>query len=227
VYATIAGDDAVKIAILPVTPFQQNCSLVWDEQDRRASVIDPGGDVPRILAEIERLGLLVEKIVLTHGHIDHAGGVVALQAALQARPGAAAVPVVGPDRRDEFLLQGLAEQGRKFGFEDARDCVPDEFLSEGGTIKMANLAFEILHCPGHTPGSIVLFSPAARFAFVGDVLFRGSVGRTDFPYGDGEGLIAAITTKLLPLGDDVSFLCGHGQGSTIGRERETNPFLRG
>ncbi len=217
----------MKIAILPVTPFQQNCSLVWDEQDRRATVIDPGGDVPVILAEIERLGLLVDKIVLTHGHIDHAGGVVALQEALQARPGAASVPVIGPDQRDDFLLQGLADQGRKFGFADARNCTPDQFLSEGQTIELANLDFEILHCPGHTPGSIVLFSPAARFAFVGDVLFRGSVGRTDFPYGDGAALITAITEKLLPLGDDVSFLCGHGQGSTIGRERQTNPFLLG
>jgi len=217
----------VKIAILPVTPFQQNCSLVWDEQDRRATVIDPGGDVPRILAEIERLGLITDKIVLTHGHIDHAGGAMALQEALQTPMGATAVPIIGPDQRDDFLLQDLAAQGRKFGFTDARDCTPAEFLSEGGTVKMAGLDFEILHCPGHTPGSIVLFSPAARFAFVGDVLFRGSVGRTDFPYGSSADLITAITTKLLPLGDDVSFLCGHGQGSTIGRQRQTNPFLQG
>ena len=216
----------MKIAILPVTPFQQNCTLVWDGQDRRATVIDPGGDVPHILAEIERLGLIAEKIVLTHGHIDHAGGAMALQEALQA-PGGAAVPIIGPDQRDAFLLQDLAEQGRKYRFADARDCTPSEFLSEGGTIQIAGLDFEILHCPGHTPGSIVLFSPAARFAFVGDVLFRGSVGRTDFPYGSTTDLITAITTKLLPLGDDVSFLCGHGQGSTIGRERQTNPFLQG
>ncbi len=217
----------MKIAILPVTPFQQNCSLVWDEQDRRATVIDPGGDLPAILAEIERLGLLVDKIVLTHGHIDHAGAAMALQEALQAQPATAAVPIIGPDRRDEFLLQGLAEQGAKFGFDNARNCTPDEYLAEGQTIKMANLDFEILHCPGHTPGSIVLFSPAARFAFVGDVLFRGSVGRTDFPYGSSDDLITAITAKLLPLGDDVAFLCGHGPGSTIGRERQANPFLQG
>jgi hydroxyacylglutathione hydrolase len=217
----------LKIAILPVTPFQQNCSLVWDEQDRRATVIDPGGDVPRILGEIERLGLLVDKIVLTHGHIDHAGGAVALQAALRVLPGTASVPIIGPDQRDEFLLQGLAEQGKKFGFEDAQNCTPDEFLSEGKTLEMANLNFEILHCPGHTPGSLVFYSPVARFAFVGDVLFRGSVGRTDFPYGSSEDLITAITTKLLPLGDDVQFLCGHGPGSTIGRERAANPFLQG
>jgi hydroxyacylglutathione hydrolase len=218
---------ALKIAILPVTPFQQNCSLVWDEQDRRASVIDPGGDLAQILGEIERLGLLVEKIVLTHGHIDHAGAAMALQEALQALPGSAVVPIIGPDQRDDFLLQGLAEQGLKFGFDNARNCTPDAFLSEGQTVQMANLVFEVLHCPGHTPGSIVLFSPVARFAFVGDVLFRGSVGRTDFPYGNSADLITAITTKLLPLGDDVQFLCGHGQGSTIGRERMTNPFLQG
>ena len=217
----------MKIAILPVTPFQQNCSLVWDEQDRRATVIDPGGDVPRILEEIERLGLLVDKIVLTHGHIDHAGGVVALQDALRKLPGTAAVPVIGPDQRDDFLLQGLAEQGRKFGFEDAQNCTPDEFFTEGQTINIANLDFEILHCPGHTPGSLVFYSPVARFAVVGDVLFHGSVGRTDFPYGSSEDLITAITTKLLPLGDDVQFLCGHGPGSTIGREKLTNPYLQG
>jgi hydroxyacylglutathione hydrolase len=221
------GDDALKIAVLPVTPFQQNCSFVWDEGNRRATVIDPGGDLSRILDEIQRLTLDVDQIVLTHGHIDHAGAAMALQEALQAPEGAAAVPIIGPDQRDAFLLQGLAEQGRAYGIDQARDCTPDQWLSEGDHVTMAGLRFDVLHCPGHTPGSVVLVSPAARFAFVGDVLFRGSVGRTDFPYGSSTDLITAITTKLLPLGDDVSFLCGHGPGSTIGRERQTNPFLQG
>ncbi len=216
----------MKIAILPVTPFQQNCTLLWDESAGRATVIDPGGDVPHILAEIQRLKLGVDKIVLTHGHIDHAGGAMALQEALQALQGAAIIPIVGPDRRDDFLLKGLAKQGLAYGLTDARDCTPDAWLAEGDTVEMASVDFEVLHCPGHTPGSVVLASRAARFAIVGDVLFRGSVGRTDFPYGSSSDLITAIVTKLLPLGDDVSFLCGHGPGSTIGRERRENPFLQ-
>jgi hydroxyacylglutathione hydrolase len=217
----------MKIAILPVTPFQQNCTFVWDEAARRATVIDPGGDVPQILAEIQRLDLGVDKIVLTHGHLDHAGGAMALQEALQVPDGAPAVPIVGPDRRDEFLLKGLSKQGMPYGLTGARDCTPDEWLAEGDMVTMAALDFDVLHCPGHTPGSIVLVSRVARFAIVGDVLFRGSVGRTDFAYGSSTDLITAITTKLLPLGDDVSFLCGHGPGSTIGRERLENPFLQG
>ena len=219
------GDHALKIAIVPVTPFQQNCTLIWDEADSRATIIDPGGDLPHILAQIERLALTIDKIVLTHGHIDHAGVATKLQATLQIQ--GAAVPIIGPDQRDAFLLQDLEPQGRKYHMDDVQNCTPDQWLCEGDVVSMAGLDFNILHCPGHTPGSVVLFSPAARFAIVGDVLFRGSVGRTDFAYGDSEALITAITTKLLPLGDDVQFLCGHGQGSTIGRERMTNPFLQG
>ncbi len=217
----------MKIAILPVTPFQQNCAFVWGEAARRATIIDPGGDVPHILAEIQRLDLAVDQILLTHGHIDHAGGAMALQEALQAPENASPVPIVGPDRRDEFLLQGLAKQGAAYGIADARDCVPDRWLAEGDIVELAGVMFGVLHCPGHTPGSVVLLNHSARFAFVGDVLFRGSVGRTDFPYGSSADLITAITTKLLPLDDEVSFLCGHGPGSTIGRERRENPFLRG
>ena len=219
------GDHALKIAIVPVTPFQQNCTLLWDEANQRATIIDPGGDLSHILAQIERLALTIDQIVLTHGHIDHAGVATPLQTALQTQ--GAIVPIIGPDQRDEFLLKGLEEQGRKYHMSDVQNCTPDRWLTEGDTIAMAGFDFGILHCPGHTPGSVVLFSAAARFAIVGDVLFRGSVGRTDFAYGDSEALITAITTKLLPLGDDVQFLCGHGQGSTIGRERMTNPFLQG
>jgi hydroxyacylglutathione hydrolase len=223
----------LKAAIVPVTPFQQNCTLLWEEESGRGAVIDPGGDVERILAAIGQQGVRVEKILLTHGHIDHAGGAAALRDALQerAREGgdaaaAAAIPIEGPDERDRFLLQGLQQQGRAFGLAGARDVLPDRWLREGDEVTIADHAFAVLHCPGHTPGHIVLVSEPARFAILGDVLFRGSVGRTDFPYGDHAALMSSIREKLLPLGDDVAFLCGHGRGSTIGTERRDNPFLR-
>ena len=208
----------MKAAIVPVTPFQQNCTLLWDEATGRGSVIDPGGDVPRILAEAARLGVTVESIVLTHGHIDHAGGAAELKEAL-------GVPIIGPDERDRFLLQGLAAQGAAYGMA-ARDVLPDRWLAEGDTAPVAGASFEVLHCPGHTPGSVVLVNRAAQFALVGDVLFQGSVGRTDFAYGDGAALIEAIKTKLLPPGDGMQFICGHGPPSSIGAERRSNPFLR-
>jgi hydroxyacylglutathione hydrolase len=221
----------LNAAVIPVTPFQQNCTLLLDEETRRAAVIDPGGEVERILAAIDQQGAGVEKIVLTHGHIDHAGGAAALKEALEQRRAAArkpgSVPVEGPDARDRFLLAGLAAQGRAYGIADARDLVPDRWLEEGGELEMAGHAFAILHCPGHTPGHLVFVSRSVPFAIVGDVLFRGSIGRTDFPYGDHDALLLAIRDKLLPLGDDVAFLCGHGPGSTIGEERRSNPFLRG
>ena len=209
----------MKIAIIPVTPFQQNCALMWDEATMKGAVIDPGGDVPEILAEIARQGVTVERIALTHGHIDHAAGAAALKEALGG------VPIEGPDERDRFLLEGLAEQGRSLGIP-ARPVTPDRWLREGDTVVLAGAEFGVLHCPGHTPGSVVFVNTAGRFAIVGDVLFRGSVGRTDFAYGDGDALIAGIKAKLLPLGDDMAFLCGHGPGSSIGVERRSNPFLR-
>ena len=179
----------------------------------------------RILYAIDQSGVTVERILLTHGHLDHAGGATGLAAALRARPGAGAIPIEGPDRRDQFLLDGIAEQAASYGFE-AANVTPDRFLSEGEQLTLAGHRFDILHCPGHTPGHLVYVNHAARFMLVGDVLFQGSVGRTDFPYGDHTALIGAIKTKLLPLGDDFSFLCGHGPGSTIGAERRQNPFLR-
>ncbi len=210
----------MKIAIIPVTPFQQNCALVWDETTMRGAVIDPGGEVPRILAEIQRQGVTVERIALTHGHIDHAAGAAELQEALGG------IPIEGPDERDRFLLDGLAEAGASLGLAGARPVTPDRWLHEGDTLDLAGAKFSVLHCPGHTPGSVVFVNHAARFAIVGDVLFRGSVGRTDFPYGRPDDLITAIRDKLLPLGDDFTFLCGHGPGSSIGVERASNPFLR-
>jgi glyoxylase-like metal-dependent hydrolase (beta-lactamase superfamily II) len=212
--------------VVPVTPFQQNCSILWDEASKQAVVVDPGGDVDRILAAVEQAGVAVEQIWLTHGHLDHAGGAADLQDALRLRIGnPGGVPIAGPDFRDEFLLQGLEEQGRSFGVA-LRNVTPDRWLREGDSVAFGEHQFGVLHCPGHTPGHVVFVNRKARFALVGDVLFQGSVGRTDFPYGDHAALIGAITDKLLPLGDDVSFLCGHGPGSTIGAERQGNPFLR-
>ena len=209
-----------KASVIPVTPFQQNCTILWEEPSKRAAVIDPGGDVERILEGIAKLAVKPEKILLTHGHIDHAGGAAALKDALSG------IPIEGPDERDRFLLEGLEQQGRTYGMA-SRNVMPDRWLAEGDEVAAAGLTFQVLHCPGHTPGHIVLVNEAMRFALVGDVLFRGSVGRTDFPYGDGEALISSIRTKLLPLGDDLAFICGHGPGSTIGAERQTNPFVRG
>jgi hydroxyacylglutathione hydrolase len=188
--------------------------------------VDPGGDVDRILAAIDQAGVSVERIWLTHGHLDHAGGAAELQEALRSRVGnATAVPIEGPDQRDEFLLQGLQAQGGAYGFA-MRDVTPDRWLHERDTVALGQHRFDVLHCPGHTPGHVVFVNHAARFALVGDVLFQNSIGRTDFPYGDHAALIQAINDKLLPLGDDFAFLCGHGPGSTIGAERAGNPFLR-
>lgn len=218
----------LKAALLPVTPYQQNCALVWDEATKQAVVVDPGGEVAKILGAIEQLGLKVETILLTHGHMDHAGGADELRAALRERAGdPAAAPVVGPDARDEFLLASLAWQGAATGLSDARDVRPDRWLTEGEVVHVGEHAFQVLHCPGHTPGHVVFVNTDARIAIVGDVLFQNSVGRTDFPYGDHAALIHAIKTKLLPLGDDIGFACGHGPGSSFGQERLTNPFLQG
>jgi glyoxylase-like metal-dependent hydrolase (beta-lactamase superfamily II) len=232
----------LKAAIVPVTPFQQNCTILWQEPDKRGVVIDPGGAVPRILEAIAKLEVRVERILLTHGHIDHAGGAAALKEALEqgARPGAgggatagaataagSAVPIEGPDERDRFLLQGLEAQAQIFDMRGVRNVLPDRWLVEGDTVQVGDEAFEVLHCPGHTPGHVVFVNREASFAIVGDVLFAGSIGRTDFPYGDHAALLRAIRDKLLPLGDDFSFICGHGPGSTIGTERRTNPFVRG
>ncbi|TDR90407.1 MBL fold metallo-hydrolase [Enterovirga rhinocerotis] len=208
-----------NIQVVPVTPFQQNCSLAWSAATKRGVVVDPGGDVAVIRQAIEKAGITVDFILLTHGHIDHAGGAAELAEAL-------GVGVVGPHELEQPLLDKLEEQGRKWGMDGVRAVKPGRYLAEGDTIEIAGVTFHALHCPGHSPGSVVLFSPALRFAFMGDVLFQGSVGRTDLPGGSHEQLISAIKTKVLPLGDDVSFLPGHGPGSTIGQERATNLFLR-
>lgn len=207
-------------AIIPVTPFQQNCTLLWCEATRKAVVVDPGGDVPEILAAIEKTNVEVGAIWLTHGHIDHVGGAADLRDALK-------VEVIGPHRDDQFLLDNVVNSGRSFGIDGVRDVTPDRWLADGDSVSIGELRFQILHCPGHSPGSVVFFNDAMRFAFVGDVLFAGSVGRTDLPGGSHATLIQSITQKLLPLGDDVGFICGHGPGSSFGQERLTNPFLTG
>jgi len=205
--------------IIPVTPFQQNCTLVWCDATKRAAVIDPGGDLARIEEAIRQAGVTVERIWLTHGHIDHAGGAAELKERL-------GVPIEGPHRADLFLLERLADTGRSFGMTGARNMTPDRWLDETDQVRVGELAFDVLHCPGHSPGSVALFNAAERFAIVGDALFRGSIGRSDIPGGDHEQLIGSIKAKLLPLGDDVTFICGHGPTSTIGHERTTNPFLQ-
>ncbi len=206
--------------IIPVTLFEQNCTLIWCDVTKKAAVIDPGGDVPKIQAAIKQSEVNVEKIWLTHGHIDHVGGAAELRDALK-------VPIEGPHIEDKFLLDNVVSSGARFGMSGVRDFAPDRWLSEGETVSIGELTFDILHCPGHSPGSVVFFHEEMRFAHVGDVLFNGSVGRTDLPGGDHATLIKSITDKLLPLGDDVSFICGHGSGSSIGQERLTNPFLTG
>ena len=209
----------LRAAIIPVTPLQQNCTLVWDDVTKAGMVVDPGGDVPRILEAVAELGLRIERILLTHGHIDHAGGAAALKEAL---PHAA---LEGPDERDAFLLDGLAASGAQFGMTEARPVRPDSWLHEGEEVMLGEHRFEVRHCPGHTPGHIVFVNEAAGVALVGDVLFRGSVGRTDFAYGDPDALLRSIRDKLMPLPDSMTFICGHGPSSTIGAERRTNGYV--
>ncbi len=217
---TRSAKTGFRAAIIPVTPFQQNCTLLWDEASKIGAVVDPGGDLDNIRAGIAEVGMTVEKILLTHGHIDHAAGADELRERL-------GVKIEGPHPGDRFLLQGLEKQAREYGFGNAgvRNVLPDRWLDDGDQVTVAGHTFQIFHCPGHSPGSVVFFNKAQRFALVGDVLFRGSIGRTDFPYGDHDALISAIKTKLLPLGDDIAFICGHGPTSTFGAERRSNPFI--
>ena len=210
----------LNAGIIPVTPFQQNCTILFDTDDKTAVVVDPGGDVDRILAAIEQNGLRVKAIWLTHGHIDHAGGAMELKEAL-------GVEIVGPHADDAPLLANLENQARMFGLGGAvRNCTPDRYLTEGETVSFGGHVFEVLHCPGHAPGHVVYFNRAASFAHVGDVLFAGSIGRTDLPGGNHDQLLRSIREKLFPLGDEVGFICGHGPGGRLGEERRTNPFLR-
>ncbi|MFN3417287.1 MAG: MBL fold metallo-hydrolase [Caldimonas sp.] len=205
---------------VPVTPFQQNCSIVWCDDTKRAAIIDPGGDLPRLRAEVKRLGVTLEQIWLTHAHIDHAGAT----AQLAREQG---LPIIGPHEGDRFWIDALPQQGAMFGFPPSERFTPTRWLHDGDTVTLGHCTLQVRHCPGHTPGHVVFFSPEARRAFVGDVLFAGSIGRTDFPGGDHQTLIDAITQRLWPMGDDVIFIPGHGPESSFGQERRTNPFVGG
>lgn len=209
-----------KYLTVPVTPFEQNCSIVWCDQTMHAAVIDPGGDLPHLLAEIQRLGVTLQAIWLTHAHIDHAGGTGQL-----ARE--AGLPIIGPHPGDQFWIDGLAMQSARFGFPPAEPFTPTQWLNDGDTVTVGQCSLTVRHCPGHTPGHVVFYSAEAHRAFVGDVLFAGSIGRTDFPGGDHATLISSITERLWPMGDETVFIPGHGPESTFGRERRTNPYVGG
>lgn len=208
----------LEVTVVPVTPFQQNCSVLHDPATGSGVVVDPGGDLDRVLEAVAARKTRVERILQTHAHIDHAGA----SAELSRRLG---VPIVGPHRDDQFWIDLLPEQGRMFGLGAAEVFVPERWLEGGDTVGFGAIELEVRHCPGHTPGHVVFFHRPGKLAFVGDVLFQGSIGRSDFPRGDYDTLIRSIREELLPLGDDVTFVPGHGPTSTFGHERRTNPFL--
>lgn len=204
--------------IIPVTPFEQNCTLLWCKDTREAAVVDPGGDLDRIRAAVAVAGVTVTQVLLTHAHIDHAGGAAEFAES-------AGVPIIGPHPGDQFWIDGLARQARMFGFPEARPFTPDRWLAQGDDVQVGTLSLEVRHCPGHTPGHVVFWVPAENLAIVGDVLFAGSIGRTDFPGGDFDTLVRSIREQLFTLGDDVAFIPGHGPMSSIGEERRSNPFV--
>ena len=208
----------LRYQTVPVTPFQQNCSILWCDQSMEAAIVDPGGDLDKLRAAVARLGVTLKQILLTHAHIDHAGGTGQL-----ARE--AGLPIVGPHPGDQFWIDGLAAQARQFGFAPAEPFTPTRWLADGDTVAVGQSTLDVRHCPGHTPGHVVFYSAEAQRAFVGDVLFAGSIGRTDFPGGDHATLIASITERLWPMGHDTVFIPGHGPESTFGRERRSNPYV--
>jgi len=210
----------LRYRTLPVTAFAQNCSLLWEEETRDAVVIDPGGDLDELLAQVQTLGLQLREIWLTHAHIDHAGGAGELAQRL-------ALPIVGPHRGDQFWIDALPQQSQMFGFPPAQAFTPTRWLEDGDTVTLGQHVIQVRHCPGHTPGHVVFHSPELQRAFVGDVLFAGSIGRTDFPGGDHDTLIGSITGRLWPMGDDTVFIPGHGPESSFGQERRSNPFVAG
>jgi glyoxylase-like metal-dependent hydrolase (beta-lactamase superfamily II) len=208
----------LKCLIIPVTPFQQNCSLIWCEKTKRGAVVDAGGDLPIVRQAMQDNGVTLEKVLLTHGHLDHATAAGSLAAEFD-------VPIEGPHPDDRYLIEGLTESGRKYNFPVEKAFLSDRWLGDGDKVKVGEVEFDVVHCPGHTPGHVVFVQPQMRLALVGDVLFRGSVGRSDFPRGNAEDLVHSIRDKLFPLGDDITFVPGHGQTSTFGWERKTNPYV--
>ncbi|AMG31735.1 MBL fold metallo-hydrolase [Grimontia hollisae] len=209
---------ALKYEIVPVTGFQQNCSIIWCDKTHEAALVDPGGDVSKLVAKVNDLGVKVTKVLLTHGHLDHVGGTEEVRLAYN-------VPVIGPEKQDAFWLQALPAQSEMFGFARTEAFDPDQWLEDGDEVTIGESTLTVIHTPGHTPGHIVLFSEEDRIAWVGDVLFNGSIGRTDFPKGDHATLISSIKDKLFPLGNDITFVPGHGPTSTFGIERQQNPYV--
>lgn len=207
----------IRIGIVPVTAFQQNCSLLWCTKTMRGALVDPGGDLDMLKAALVKTGVTLEKILVTHGHVDHCG-----QAGILAKE--IGVPIEGPHEDDRFWIEGLDKSAMRLGLQ-GESFEPDRWLQDGDTVTVGEMTLDVVHCPGHTPGHIVFVHEPSRFAMVGDVLFAGSIGRTDFPKGDHDQLVASITGKLWPLGDDVTFVPGHGPTSTFGHERQTNPFV--
>lgn len=211
----------MRYLVIPVTPFEQNCTIFWCEKTRQAVVIDPGGDIERIQRALRDESLTLAKILVTHGHIDHAGGVAALSEATGVNL------IEGPHEEDRFWIEGMQQQSKMFGFPNVRSFQPTRWLKGGDTVSFGDIELDVLHCPGHTPGHVVFYHAPSHLAQVGDVLFQGSIGRTDFPRGDHETLVRSIKERLFPLGDEVDFIPGHGPMSTFGEERKYNPFLSG
>jgi hydroxyacylglutathione hydrolase len=209
---------ALQFRIIPVTAFEQNCSLIWCDESMDGALVDPGGDIAKIQAAVNAAGVTIRKILLTHAHIDHAGATRDVADLYQA-------PIIGPHVEDLFWIEALPAQSQMFGFPAAKAFIPDRWLQQGDTVELGKLVLEVIHTPGHTPGHVVFFERGARLAFVGDVIFQGSIGRTDFPKGDYKTLVHSIREKLFPLGDDVAFVPGHGDMSTFGDERRSNPFV--
>ncbi|MEJ6008585.1 MBL fold metallo-hydrolase [Novosphingobium aquae] len=207
----------LRAAIVPVTPFEQNCSLLWCTKTMRGVLVDPGGDLDRLKLAISRAGITVEKLLITHGHMDHCG-----MAGVLARD--LGVPIEGPHQDDLFWIESLDDPSKRYGLE-GESFTPDRWLHDGDTVTFGEVEMQVIHCPGHTPGHVVFFHEPTRLAVVGDVIFQGSIGRTDFPKGNHADLIASITERLWPLGNDVTFIPGHGPTSTFGHERLTNPFV--
>jgi len=214
----LTSPSPISALIAPVTPLQQNCTIVWCNKTLRAAIIDPGGEYNRLLKIIDDQGLQLEKIWITHGHADHAGAAAALR-------DITGLPIEGPHPDDKFWIDRIPADAARWDMAGARDFEPDRWLHDGDTVTVGEATFEVIHCPGHTPGHVIFFHREARFAQVGDVLFQGSIGRTDFPRGNHDDLIASITGKLWPLGADVQFVPGHGPASTFGAERKTNAFV--
>lgn len=214
----MSEEPTIAVRIIPVTPFQQNCSLVWCTETMKGAFVDPGGETDKLIAEAEAQGVEIDRILVTHGHLDHASAV----ADMADHYG---VKIEGPQKEETFWIEKIVAQAAEYGFPPAREFTPDRWLDDGDSVSLGELTFDVYHCPGHTPGHVVFVDTSNRVSFVGDVLFQGSIGRTDFPRGDHGALIASIREKLFPLGDDIAFVPGHGPVSTFGHERASNPFV--